>query len=96
MIVRGLANLIILIPCGVFLTWFFVNTFIVLTSFGLILFIWGRDSLFLKTIGYDFENGQTPADRIAGTLLVRPQDVESLRWMEKKMEEIRQTIEAGS
>lgn len=96
LIVRGLVNVVILIPCGVFLMWFFVNTFIVLTSFGLILFIWGRDSLFLKTIGYDFENGQTPADRIAGTLLVRPQDVESLRRMEKKMEEIRQTIEAGS
>jgi hypothetical protein len=57
--------------------------------------MWGRDSIFLRTIGYDFQTGQTIADRLAGTHLIQPRDVESLGRMAKKIENLRRTIDTN-
>jgi hypothetical protein len=95
LLARGSFNVIIVIPFGFFVMWFFFRVLMVAASCGLIFFLWGRDSIFLKTIGYDFETGQTPADRLAGTHLILPRDVESLARMERKIDELRQGIKAA-
>ena len=88
LVIRGFANLLIVIPVGLLMMTFFVYVIVVVVSSGFIFFMWGRDSAFLKTTGYDFQNGQTVADRLAGTHLNRPRDVESLALMSGKIEQL--------
>lgn len=96
LLIRGFSNLFIVLPFGFLLMSFLFYVILAVISSGFIFFMWGRDSLFLKTIGYDFETGRTIADRLAGTHIIQPRDVESLISMAKQIENMRESIEKNS
>lgn len=93
LVIRGFSNLFIVLPFGFLLMSFFAYVILAVISSGFIFFMWGRDSIFLKAIGFDFPTGQTLADRLAGTHLIEPRDVESLGSMATKIENLQRTID---
>ena len=92
LVTRGLANLFVVLPLGFILMSFMAYVMVGVVSLGFIFFWWGRDSIFLRAVGYDYQTGRTIADRLAGTHLIRPRDVESLASMALKIETMKLTI----
>jgi hypothetical protein len=92
LLIRGLANLCIVVPLGALLATFYFVLFGILFGAGLLVSVWGRNSAFLRTLGYDFQNGQTVADRVAGTRLCHPRDVRALASLSGEIGSLRQSI----
>lgn len=95
LLIRGLANLCIVVPLGVLLAMFYFVLFGILLGAGLLVIVWGRNSAFLRTLGYDFQNGQTVADRVAGTRLCHPGEVKALASLSAEIGLLRQSIAEG-
>lgn len=92
LLIRGLANCLFLIPLGLFVVALFTFVFGALAFAGVLVVIWRTNSVFLQLIGYDFETGQTVADRIAGTHVILPSQLTSLTLTKERIEELRQEL----
>jgi len=89
LVIRAAINMLVVLPLGIFLATFFVFTIVGIFGVGFVVIRKGNsDSWFLNLLRYDTHNGQTIADRRAGTLLVHPRDLESLALMATKIEKL--------
>jgi hypothetical protein len=92
--IRGIANLVVVIPLAIFLVAFFMFAFTAIAAAGILIYFYGGDSWILRGIGYDFVTGQTIADRLAKTHLIQPRDLEALSRMADKIDQLHASIHA--
>lgn len=92
LIVRGVANLVVVVPLVIFLAAFFMFAFTAIAAAGILIYFYGGDSWILRGIGYDFVTGQTIADRLAKTHLIEPRDLQSLSRMADKINKLQASI----
>lgn len=88
---RGLLNVLVLVPLAMLVVSFAgVAAGLLLSGLGVLVFLprWS----FLEAIGHDFKTGRTVVDRLAGTHVIEPRELDSLERVRAKITE----LEGGS